>query len=104
MEQFEYQISAFPDAPIRLNWIPWAFGFNVTASTKQLKLLPWPQHSPKPLDGITIAWDAEAVGLELRFILNVGTYSEDPAAPVSQPKFDAWENERLLVSKTISKQ
>ncbi len=67
-------------------------GFNVTASTKQLKLLAWPQHSPHPLDGITIDWEAEELGLQLRLILNVGTYVEVPIAPVSQPKFEAWES------------
>ena len=67
-------------------------GFKVIANTKQLTLLACPQHSPNPLDGITIDWEAEALGLELRLILNVGTYVEVPIAPVSQPKFEAWDS------------
>jgi hypothetical protein len=54
--------------------------------------LACPQHSPNPLDGITIDWEAEELGLELRLILNVGTYVEVPIAPVSQPKFEAWDS------------
>jgi len=54
------------------------------------------------LEGITIGWETEALGLELRLILKVGTYVDVPVAPVSQLKFEAWEksNPHICVMKT----
>ena len=62
-----------------------------------------PQHSPNPIDGITIDWEAEELGLELRLILNVGTYSELPGAPVSHPKLEACENKTPPMLKVNNK-
>ncbi len=53
---------------------------------------------------MTSGGDAETAEHKEKLILNVGTQVDVPTVPVSQPKFEAWENERLLVIKTISKQ
>jgi hypothetical protein len=34
--------------------------------------------------------------------LNVGTYVEVPIAPVSQPKFEAWESNAWLINNLTS--